>query len=400
MVLNRREFLGVVPVGAGLAAVAASGGADDPLGVRADFPVTREGVYLNSAYITPSPTQVVEAAAEFDRAKSHNPIHLDRMQEKADEVRGQMARLFGADPKECGFLFSTSEGENVVADAVGLKPGDNVVVDDLHYNTTYALYRHLEATRGIELRIVRQTAGAADSAAFARLVDGKTRLVSVAWVSHQNGYRHDLKALADLAHAHGAHLYADGIQALGMFPADLHALGVDYVTSGTYKWLLGGFGVAPFYVRRERLDSVPPDRQGALNIEKDLGGYRFEEFKTARKYEYSTLAFGVVAQLGAGLDYLERVGLGRIEAHTMGLARELHRGLRDLGLTVLTPQQNGSCIVAFANPRAQAEASRLFEAEGIQVSFREKGTQIRVAPALFNTASEVRRFLETVARLV
>ena len=258
MELNRREFLGTLPAGAGLAAVAASEGAEDPLGVRADFPVTREGTYLNSAYITPSPTSVVEAATEFVQAKARRPVPLDRMLAKADEVRGQMARLFGADPAELGFLFATSEGENIVAAAADLRAGDNVVVDDLHYNTTYALYKHLERTRGIELRIVRQLEGAADTEAFARLVDRKTRLVSVAWVSHQNGYRHDLRALADLAHAHGAHLYADGIQALGMFPADLRALGVDFLTSGTYKWLLGGYGVAPFYVRREWLDRVPP----------------------------------------------------------------------------------------------------------------------------------------------
>jgi selenocysteine lyase/cysteine desulfurase len=158
--------------------------------------------------------------------------------------------------------------------------------------------------------------------------------------------------------------------------------------------------VAPFYVRRDRLDLVPPDRQGALNIEKDLGGYRFEVFKTARKYEYSTLAFGAMAQLGAGLGYLERVGLDRIEAHTLGLARDLHRGLRELGASVLTPQDNASSIVAFANPRSQGESQRLFEAEKIEVSFREKGAQIRVSPALFNNASEVRRFLQAVAKLL
>jgi selenocysteine lyase/cysteine desulfurase len=67
---------------------------------------------------------------------------------------------------------------------------------------------------------------------------------------------------------------------------------------------------------------------------------------------------------------------------------------------VLTPQDNASSIVAFANPRPQAESKRLFEAEKIEVSFRERGTQIRVAAALFNNASEIRRFLEAVAKLV
>jgi selenocysteine lyase/cysteine desulfurase len=407
--LKRREFLGGVPAGVGLATAAAAVTADgtpradagdDPLGVRADFPVTREGIYLNSAYITPSPLSVAEAAGEFHRAKTIRPISLDRMLATTDEARNQMARLFGAFAEEVGFLFSTSEGENVVSAAIDWNPGDNVVVDDLHYNTTYALYRHLEKTRGLELRIVPHTEGAAEAAAFARVVDRKTRLVSVAWVSHQNGYRHDLRALADLAHANGAFLYVDGIQALGMFPTDLHAEGVDFVTSGTYKWLLGGFGVAPFYVRREHLDRIPPDRQGALNIEKDLGNRRYQVYGTARKYEYATLAFGAVVQLGAGLTFLERVGLGRIEAHTVALARALQSGLRGLGLRVLTPEGNASSILAFASPRPQPEVARALEGAGVQVSFREKGTQIRVAPALFNNAAEVKGLLEVMAGLV
>ena len=399
MELNRREFLGTTAA-LGLAAGArAAAPDDDPLGVRADFPVARDGIYLNSAYMTPIPLSVADAASEFIQSKARKPISLDRMLAKTDEVRAQFARLFGAGTEEVAFLFSTSEGENVVSRALDLKTGENVVVDDLHYNTSYALYKHLEKERGVELRVARRREGAAGPDAFQPLVDRKTRLVSVAWVSHQNGYRHDLKALADLAHARGAYLYADGVQALGMFPADLRALGVDFVTSGTYKWLLAGYGVAPFYVRRELLDRIPADRHGALNIERDLGNYQYEVFKTAKKYEYSTLAFGAVYQLGAALSYIERVGLERIETHSVALAHELRRGLLEKGFTVLTPEGNRSSIVAFVNPKPQADAARLLESARIQVSFREKGTQIRVATALFNNRADVRSFLDIAAKL-
>jgi Selenocysteine lyase len=78
------------------------------------------------------------------------------------------------------------------------------------------------------------------------LVDRRTRLVSVAWVSHQNGFRHDMRPLADLAHRVGAVFYTDAIQAVGMFPIDVKAAGVDALCCGTYKWILGSFGVAPF----------------------------------------------------------------------------------------------------------------------------------------------------------
>jgi selenocysteine lyase/cysteine desulfurase len=191
-----------------------------------------------------------------------------------------------------------------------------------------------------------------------------------------------MKPLADLAHSRGAWLYADAVQAVGMFPIDVKASGVDAMTTGTYKWLLGSFGVAPFYVRREILDRVPPDRMGELHVERELPDHRYEIYKTARKFDYATLAFGPVYQLGAALDYLERVGVARIEAHTVGLASELATGLRSIGIEVLTPPGNRSSIVSFRNP-AEAGATRAaLDAARTQVSLRQAGAEIRVARAL------------------
>ena len=367
---------------------------EDPLGVRRDFPAVQHGLYLNSAYIAPIPLPVADAARVFTERKASKPIPLDEMLKKTDEVRGQFARLIGARPDEIGFLFATSEGENIVASALDLREGDNVVVDELHYNTSFVLYRHLEETRRIALRIVTHRDGRVSSDDFARVMDGRTRLVSVAWVSHQNGFRHDMRPLADVVHAHGALFYADAVQALGMFPADVRAAGVDFLTSGTYKWLLGGFGVAPFFVRRELLDRIRVDRLGALHVEKELGDHRYEIYRTAKKFEYATLPFAEVYQLGAALAYLERVGVDRIERHTVALAGELREGLTALGFRVLTPPDNGSSIVTVQLEKNQARARDVLDKSGVQVSFREKGSQIRVSPALFNRRDEIRRFLD------
>jgi selenocysteine lyase/cysteine desulfurase len=402
--LNRRQFIEVAAGAAALRPMDAQRSTtdrddpDDPLGVRRDFPVVRDGLYLNSAYIAPVPVPVADAARGFAERKASKPIPLDEMLKKTDEVRRQFAQLVGAEADEIGFLFATSEGENIVAAALDLKPGDNVVVDELHYNTSFVLYRHLEETRRIALRIVKHRDGRVTRDDFARAVDDRTRLVSVAWVSHQNGFRHDMRPLADLAHAHGALFYADAVQALGMFPADVRAAGVDCMTSGTYKWLLGGFGVAPFFVRRELLEKIRVDRLGALHVEKELDDHRYEIYRTAKKFEYATLPFGEVYQLGAALAYLERVGVDRIERHTVALARDLREGLASLGFRLFTPADNRASIVSVHLDRNQARARELLDGDRVQVSFREKGTLIRVSPALFNTHAEIRRFLELAKR--
>ncbi|MGH9385912.1 MAG: aminotransferase class V-fold PLP-dependent enzyme [Vicinamibacterales bacterium] len=409
MSISRREF---VVSAAALAATAVSAGADqspsrtanassaDPLGVRPDFPITRSRTYLNSAYITPIPNQVVAAGRAFVESKATKPIPLGEMLRKTDQVRAQFAALIQADADEIGFLFATSEGENVVANALDLRSGDNVVVDDLHYETEFVLYRHLQATRGVQLRVAKHRDGRVDVGDFEPLVDRRTRLVSVAWVSHHNGFRHDMRPIADLAHSVGALFYADGIQALGMFPINVKAAGLDVLCAGTYKWMLGGFGVAPFYVRRDLLDRIRLDRYGALHVERTLSDGSFQLYRTAKRFDYATLPFAEVYQLGAGLEYLQRVGLNRIEQHTVALAHELRQGLASQGHRLRTPEGNRSSIVTYYTSKDAATLTAAFERASIDVTVRAALGQVRVSPALFNTRDDILQFLEVIKNLV
>ena len=138
---------------------------------------------------------------------------------------------------------------------------------------------------------------------------------------------------------------------------------------------------------------------GALHVERTLPDHRYEIYKTAKKFDYATLAFGPVYQLGAALEYLDRVGVARIERHTVALANELADGLRARGVRVLTPAGNRSSIVAFRNPADAATTRTILDRGRCRVSVRENGTQIRVSPALFNTSDEIRRFLDIAGEL-
>lgn len=401
MAISRRTVLSALPAMASLAGVPARAAevaqaAGDPLGVRADFPVASTSLFLNSAYITPTPTPVMAVGRAFADAKGTAPIVLGDMLRKTEEVRTQYARLINASPDEIAFLAATSEGENVVANSLKPGRGDNVVIDELHYESEFVLYSQLAKTTGVELRIAKAKGGAVTVKELEPLVNGRTKLVSVAWVSHQNGYRHDLKAVADLAHAHGAFCYTDGIQAVGMVPVDVKAAGVDAMCIGTYKWVLGAYGVAPFYVRRESASRLTPDRYGWKSSEKQLGPTDFQIYGNAKRFEYATPAFGPIYQLGAGLSYVDKVGVGRIETHTVGLAHRLQKGLRTLGFDVVTPDGNRSSIVAFRVKKAQDAVNKVLADTKTSVSVRENGTQIRVSPALFNTDADIDRFL-TVA---
>jgi selenocysteine lyase/cysteine desulfurase len=370
---------------------------DDPLGVRADFPIVAERTYLNSAYIAPIPRSVVAAGTEFLESKARRPLEVGELLGADERVRAQFARLVNASADEIGLLFSTAEGENVIAQGLDLGAGDNVVVDELHYPTEFVLYRALEASRGIELRIVKHRDGAVAATDFAPHIDHRTRIVSVAWVSHQNGFRHDMRPIADLAHAHGAIFYADAIQAVGMFPIDVRAAGVDALCCGSYKWMLAGFGVAPFFLRRDLIDRIRLDRFGEFQIDQELPDHRFTLDQTARKFDYCSRAFGAVRQLSAGLSYLERVGVARIEEHTVGLARRLYDGLAQQGHRLFTPPGNQSSIVTLYTTKPMADVRAAFHAAKVDVTVRNG--QVRIAAALFNTADETDRCLDVTRRL-
>ena len=397
--IDRRRFLGATSLGA-VAALRAEAPSldDDPLGVRAEFPVTREQAYLNSAYVGPIPRSVREAAVEEADAKMLIPTPGNRS-DRAERAREKFARLFGAKKEEIALLYSTSDGENVVTAGLDWKPGDNVVLDELHFQTSFVLYRELERRDGIELRITPQSGGRARIEDFDSRIDGRTRLVSVAWVSNRNGFRHDLKAISGLAHSRGALVYADAIQALGTFETDLPSSGADFLCTGAFKWLFGGFGVAPLYVREEHLDRIRPDRYGHAQIVEELPDFRFRLHQSAKKFEYAALAYGAVFQLDAALDFLARVGLPRIEGHGIALAQDLRQRIASLGYETLTPPDNPSPIVSFVHARDRKGLQTALEREKVMVTFREGGSQIRASVALFNNRSDVERLLGVLKAL-
>ncbi len=413
---NRRTFLKSTAAAAGLAAVpgaralsaehlAASQGhwsklsLDDPLGVRDTFPVTKELAYLNTASVGPLAIPVRDALTAYAEEKM---LYRDPGSRRAalERARRRFASLFGADPEEIALLFSTSDGENLVANAIDWRPGDNVVIDELHFTTAFVVFRELEKRAGVELRIVPPVDGRARPEDYAARTDGRTRLISVAWVSNRNGYRHDLPTLAEIAHARGGYLFADAIQAFGTFPTDLHAEGVDFACGNGYKWLFADFGCAPFYVRREHIEWMSPDRFGHGQVAETLPNHEYRLKDTAAKFEYANTSYGAVAAMDAALEFIAGVGLDRVAEHTHALAAELRKGAVDLGMELFTPPRNPSPIVSFYHGLEPDALSDALTAAGVRFTFQEQGRLLRAAVAMFNNREDVDRLLGVIARMV
>src|SRR3990172_3025301 len=119
MHLSRREFVGAVPSVALLAGLkSVEPAADDPLGVRKDFPALRDETFLNTAYIGLISQAVVDAGHDWLESRARRTYSVQHMLEKTDETRKLFARLISAGDDEIGVLYATSEGENVVVNSL------------------------------------------------------------------------------------------------------------------------------------------------------------------------------------------------------------------------------------------------------------------------------------------
>lgn len=363
--------------------------------VRSDFPVTSELIYLDTAYDGPYPLPVLEAAKDFIEKRSRGTAGRVRdWLEVMDGVRRTIAKLVGAGPDEIAITTNTTEGTNIVATSLGLEPGDNVVWDDLSYPSNAVVWLNQERTRGIENRVVKNKGGVVTVADFARLVDDRTKVISISSVSHRNGYVYDVEGLADLAHTYGSYLHVDAIQAVGAIQVDVKGTGIDFLTCGTYKWLLGPMGLAFFYVREELLPEVEPVFGGEVQVKTwadNSGLYPGELYESAKKFERATLHYQGVYELRAALDYINGIGMDRIEEQVLRLSSKLWKGLGDLGLGLVTPPETRSGVVTCVVNDAE-KTSRLLKDNRIVASLKP-GKELRISPHFFNTEEEIDQLL-------
>ncbi|MBZ5560432.1 MAG: aminotransferase class V-fold PLP-dependent enzyme [Acidobacteriia bacterium] len=370
-----------------------------PASVRADFPIASTETYLNSAAIHPMSLPAARALEQHVafRTKGGGEGRTDFGEEQQADLKKRFAQLIGAKPNEIAFVQNTSDGENIVVMGMDLaRRGGNVVLDELHFETSLYMYKSLEA-KGLQLRVVKHRNWAIDIKDMDRAIDGNTRLVSMALVSNVNGYLHDAKAISDLAHARGAYVFADMVQAAGAVPVDVRAMGIDFGSSSTYKWLMGERGFGFLYVREDLQDTVvPTTRYGHRQIANfDRVGITWEPLPGAAKYETGTFPNALALCSYTSLQYIERLGLANIRAHARQLTDRLQKELPARGYPSVTPKGNETPIVAFEVKDVAATARKLKQGR-VTATIIENEKRLRLAVSVFNTQEDIDRLLSAL----
>lgn len=378
---------------------------DVTLPARSDFPIAEKAVFLNNAYLHPLSSGALAAVQDYLLERAVAPTHFPYAA-AGDRVKALFGKLINAPPSAISFVPSTTVGENLVVQSLGI-PGiqGNVVTDALHYKSSTYLYRSLQA-QGLDVRFVKPRDGRIEMIDLEAAVDRNTKLIAISLVSYLNGFQHDLKAVCDLAHSYQAYVYADIIQAAGAIPIDVAATNVDFCGCGSHKWLMGDMGLGFLYVREDLLDNVVGRTQfGSWQI----GNYQHHVFPcdvtadgatwepltgTGAHFEVGAISDAVVAALGYSLPYIERLGVDRIQAHTQSLTKRLQTELPRLGFSAVTPPETQSPIIAFVPKEPEVTAARL-ERANIEVKFDQH--LMRISPSVYNDQSDIDKLLEALS---
>lgn len=374
------------------------------LAPREHFPALAEHTYLNAAAIALCPLPVLEEMERFQRQVAANgTLSLDDEAEARvfDEPRRRAAGLVGGREEDVAIMSSASEALSQLA--WGLFPGRdaNVVSADIEFPSVTYPWLRLARTSGVEVRL----AGAIDDPAgfslerVAELVDDATAAICVSLVQYGTGHRLDPRALAELAHAHGALLILDATQGAGVIPIDAPALDQDVVIASAYKWLCGPLGGAFCWLRREVWERFDPPFLAARSTARPshFDARTIELALSARRLEYATISYAAAVGLGAAIDYLTAFGIERVQEHVLGLCARLMDGLDELGAEVITPREDDrrAGVVNARFPGTAAEALvEVLVAERVHVAPRLSG--IRFSPHLYNDDADVDRALEVL----
>jgi selenocysteine lyase/cysteine desulfurase len=221
--------------------------------------------------------------------------------------------------------------------------------------------------------------------------------VSLALVSNVNGFMHDAKSVSALAHARGAYVFADIIQAVGAVPVDMRGLGIDFASAGTYKWLMGERGIGFLYVRDELQGTVlPTTRYGHRQVANfNRAELTWEPLPGAAKYETGGIGVLLAACVSEGINYVQQLGLDKIRAHARQLTERLQTELPPLGYKPLTPRATETPIVAFEVKDVAATAKAL-QAGKVAATIIANENRMRLSVSVFNTHEDIDRVVDVL----
>jgi cysteine desulfurase/selenocysteine lyase len=301
--------------------------------IRKDFPILRKKihgkplVYLDNAATSQKPQAVIDTLSRFyaaDNSNVHRGVHLlsQRATEEYEAARHKVQRfLNAAEAREIIFVRGTTEGINLVAQTYGrghVGPGDEILISHMEHHSNIVPWQILCEEKGAVLRVVPiNDKGELLLEEYEKLLNPRTRFVSVVHLSNALGTVNPVREIITLAHRWNVPVLVDGAQAVPHLPVDVQQLDCDFYTFSGHK-LYGPTGIGVLYGKTALLEAMPP-YQGGGDMISSVTFAKTTYNSLPHKFEAGTPHIAGVVGLGAALDYLNEIGLEVVAAHEQHL---------------------------------------------------------------------------------
>ncbi|OHY97204.1 MULTISPECIES: cysteine desulfurase [Salinicola] len=400
----------------------------DLAAVRRDFPILdrevhgRPLIYLDNAATSQTPVAVIDSLSDYYRrynANIHRGLHTlaDEATAAFEGVRTTVQRHLNAfEPREIVFTRGATEAINLVANSWGranLKAGDEVVISLMEHHSNIVPWQLLERELGIVIKVIPVDArGVLDQETYREMLGERTRLVCVNHVSNALGTINPIAEMARDAHACGALILVDGAQAVPHQAVDVQALDADFYVFSGHK-VYGPMGAGALYAKASLLDSMPPWQGGGEMISRVSFDRGTEFAAVPHRFEAGTPSVADVIAMGAGLDWVNALGIERLSAWEQWLLDHATQKLEQIdGLRIIgtAPQKAG--VISFLVDGAHAQdIGLLIDQLGVAIRTGHHCAQpvlshfgveatCRASLAVYNTPEEVDAFVEALQRVL
>jgi cysteine desulfurase/selenocysteine lyase len=351
--------------------------------VRKDFPLLARKVhgkplvYFDNGATSQKPQTVIDALSRYyaeENSNIHRGVHYlsERATALYEEAREKLRHFVNAArSREIIFVRGTTEAINLVAQSYGrafLKAGDEIIVSAMEHHSNIVPWQMLCEQVGARLRVIPiNHDGELLLDEFRRLLNDRTKFVSITHVSNALGTVVPVKEIVKLAHASGVPVLLDGAQAVPHLKVDVQEIGCDFYAFSGHK-MFGPTGVGVLYGRADLLEKMPPYQGGGDMI--SLVTFEKTHYNVLPyKFEAGTPHIAGGIGLGAAVDYLAGLDWQQVAAHENDLLDYTTQALaRFDGLRIIGTAKDKAGVISFVFDHVHAhDVGTILDQEGVAV---------------------------------
>jgi selenocysteine lyase/cysteine desulfurase len=363
------------------------------------FNIPDHVTFMNCANMSPLLKSVNEAGVyAINQRNAPWTISVEQWFEPAEELRLLFAKMINSNKENIALIPSASYGLAIAKKNIHLNHLQNIIVLDQEFPSNMYVWRELSKETGAKIITVKRKDTQTWTEAILDKIDNKTGLVTIPNCHWTDGSIIDLVQVSDKIRKTNSKLVVDASQSLGVYPLDINEIKPDFLITVGYKWLLGPYGLGYLYSDEKYFADGKPIEYNWINKSGSEDFTRLVEYTDAykpgaRRFDAGEFSsFIHIPMAKAALTQILKWGIENIQETLSILTNRIAIMAKERGFETTNNSRVGHIIgIKFSESKAKEIGIKLTDNQ-IYISFR--GTNMRIAPHLYNDSKDVNRLFQ------